>query len=806
MINFKTIFLAIFLALSQAVHSHAQSVAGFEARTFVSSSGYNLPYRLFKPANFQPGKKYPLVLFLHKEWDRGRDNLRQIKDILPWSKDDFQSKRPCFILAPQCPNWREVVQVYGFNNDLANAVYRDYVGSEKKWKRLSIPIGKHYTGKASSLFFFNDDWGKDTPLESLFRNVKVFEAGKEAKAATLVFKKEAFTPYAGGGRNNNPIIEDGGATVHLLGDTRRKIAFPYTVTKNTVIEFDFKSGFQGNLHGIGFDDDDALFETKWVQVDPGESAITQPAVPSAPLKSALELLLGALLKELPGIDANRLYLTGVGMGGSGVWDLMSRKPELFAAAVPISAAADYETAESIRNLPTWVFHGGADGNVQKTRNMIAALANAGGQPLYTEYSGVGWECWERAYSDPKLADWLFLQKRNTSSPSPPSNLKAIPMAVDRVALSWTAPLNARGVREYRVYRDGGEIASTKGARYTDTETNENEVHSYTVATVSERGTVSAKTALAWAKIGADTLPLKATSVQALGSPFLIQATFNKPLNPELAGNAANYVLDHGLTVNRAVVSKDRRSVLLTTPALQEGEKYSLILRDLRDTAAKPNSLQTNSKFDFTYSPELAAYWKFDDGEGNLGSDASGNNNAVIFRTSDWVRGKYGKALMFDGIPDHIAWARDSRSLDLRDAMTVSMWIKKSAGHYKKQVLLAKNRYYDKTLQFVLDLDDSQQVRAVVGTDTGIVFISGKRLDAKEWHHVAFSYGAGTLELFIDGVSQGKTSGGKLNVIHEAISVGGGYQGRDPFKGAIDEVHIYNRALSPAEAEALSLQE
>ena len=106
---------------------------------------------------------------------------------------------------------------------------------------------------------------------------------------------------------------------------------------------------------------------------------------------------------------------------------------------------------------------------------------------------------------------------------------------------------------------------------------------------------------------------------------------------------------------------------------------------------------------------------------------------------------------------------------------------------------------------MLDFDDLHRVRAIVGTmDKGDIVAIGKRLDARDWHHVAMTYGNNTLELFIDGVSQDKQVGGdKLVSVSELITIGAGQQGRDPFKGALDEIRIYNRPLAAEDIKALA---
>jgi predicted peptidase len=114
-------------------------------------------------------------------------------------------------------------------------------------------------------------------------------------------------------------------------------------------------------------------------------------------------------------DRNRVYLTGLSMGGEGTWSLAAAHPSRWAAIVPIAGGGDTETADKIKGIPCWCFHGDADQviPVRLSRDMINAIKNAGGKPLYTEYSGVGHDhnCWDRVYGNSDLYDWMLLQKR-----------------------------------------------------------------------------------------------------------------------------------------------------------------------------------------------------------------------------------------------------------------------------------------------------------------------------------------------------------------------------------------------------------
>lgn len=132
---------------------------------------------------------------------------------------------------------------------------------------------------------------------------------------------------------------------------------------------------------------------------------------SEPGKLAFELV-QALLKEFS-IDPKRLYITGLSMGGYGTWDIITRNPDTFAAAVPVCGGGDPANVDKIAKLPIWIFHGGKDPVVkpERSREMVAAIKNAGGEAKYTEYPDVGHDSWVKTYKDADMMAWLFEQKR-----------------------------------------------------------------------------------------------------------------------------------------------------------------------------------------------------------------------------------------------------------------------------------------------------------------------------------------------------------------------------------------------------------
>lgn len=114
------------------------------------------------------------------------------------------------------------------------------------------------------------------------------------------------------------------------------------------------------------------------------------------------------------VDPTRVHLTGLSMGGFGTWACLAKAPELYASGVPICGGGDPATAESIKDIPIWAFHGDKDQAVPvaKTREMEAALLKAGAKQFRsTYYPEEGHESWIPAYNNPALLAWMMLQQR-----------------------------------------------------------------------------------------------------------------------------------------------------------------------------------------------------------------------------------------------------------------------------------------------------------------------------------------------------------------------------------------------------------
>ncbi|MBN1510277.1 MAG: prolyl oligopeptidase family serine peptidase [Sedimentisphaerales bacterium] len=126
--------------------------------------------------------------------------------------------------------------------------------------------------------------------------------------------------------------------------------------------------------------------------------------------------LTALLDEIQSkcaVDPDRVYLTGLSMGGFGTWALGSAHPERFAAIAPICGGGQTYLARKLVNVPVWAFHGAKDPVVPlaESEAMVQAVTRAGGQAKLTVYPEAQHDSWTATYDDPEFYDWLLSHKR-----------------------------------------------------------------------------------------------------------------------------------------------------------------------------------------------------------------------------------------------------------------------------------------------------------------------------------------------------------------------------------------------------------
>ena len=142
--------------------------------------------------------------------------------------------------------------------------------------------------------------------------------------------------------------------------------------------------------------------------------VVSPQCPEGQWWQPVELT--ALLDEIVEkykVDQDRIYVTGLSMGGFGTWSLAAYAPHRLAAIAPICGGGETYWTERFSHLPVWVFHGAKDKGVplQRSEKMVESLKKHGGNVKLTVYPEAGHDSWTETYDNPELYEWLLEQKR-----------------------------------------------------------------------------------------------------------------------------------------------------------------------------------------------------------------------------------------------------------------------------------------------------------------------------------------------------------------------------------------------------------
>lgn len=164
------------------------------------------------------------------------------------------------------------------------------------------------------------------------------------------------------------------------------------------------------------------------------SFLLAPQLPTTDLWGGAGDLTSQILQDVISsyaVDTDRLYITGLSLGGLGVYGQLAGDPDLFAAALPLSATGNVNDAPLIKDVPLWAFHGELDTTIPLSlgQAMIDALIAAGGDPIFTVVPGAGHDIpWSGVYADDAVYEWMFSQ----SLPEASSGLGLTPLLLGLV--------------------------------------------------------------------------------------------------------------------------------------------------------------------------------------------------------------------------------------------------------------------------------------------------------------------------------------------------------------------------------------
>jgi hypothetical protein len=277
----------------------------------------------------------------------------------------------------------------------------------------------------------------------------------------------------------------------------------------------------------------------------------------------------------------------------------------------------------------------------------------------------------------------------------------------------------------------------------------------------------------------------------------------------VSGNAsdvngvANVVFRAGAVTIGAADTTAPYGVSWTTTSVANGTYVlTAIATDVAGNQATSAGVTVTVSNSWTIPGGLVAAYTFAEGTGGTTADVSGNGNTgTLAGGTAWsTAGRFGKAVSFDGVNDLVSVA-DAATLDLTTGMTIEAWVNPSALSAWRTVAL---KALPGGLAYALYAHDGAPRPAGTintgGSDVSAIGTTAPALGA--WTHLAVTFDGGTLRLYVNGGLVGtQAAAGALRTSADALTIGGNGVWSEWFAGLIDEVRIYNRALTQGEIQA-----
>ncbi|RJP63216.1 MAG: T9SS C-terminal target domain-containing protein [Ignavibacteriales bacterium] len=393
---------------------------------------------------------------------------------------------------------------------------------------------------------------------------------------------------------------------------------------------------------------------------------------------------------------------------------------------------------------------------------------------------------------------------------------AVPTGETKITLKWGEASDPEsGIAGYEIYRDINADPTTLYTTVGDTtefidETyNENKTYHYRIKAKNAAGLLSNNYSN---NVSATTLTdaTKPTvsSVTSKGDTFTVYVQFSERVEQTTAETKTNYSINKNVKVLGAKLALDLKTVTLTTTSMTD-TTYTITVKNITDRAITANKMVTSSTIfrHYNMASNMIAYYKLDDvqvsGSDTLILDGTSNaNNGTIKNGAFISEGLLGNALEFDGVNDFVQFTTSS-SFDINGpAVTVSLWTK--LAYVPADLPGAYGPLFDSDGdQYVLYEDKgNNELRFKTATTVSAERpgIPGADLIAGEWIHVVGVYDGSNAKIYLNGVLKDSHSlTGNVKSGQVAMLGKSGVQGTPSyFKGKIDHVEVFNRALSPEE--------
>ena len=406
---------------------------------------------------------------------------------------------------------------------------------------------------------------------------------------------------------------------------------------------------------------------------------------------------------------------------------------------------------------------------------------------------------------PSVAPFVRLPSPSEDSvpPTAPGSLVANG-GFGSAALSWTASTDNIGVAGYNVHRSttagftpgaGNLIAQPTGTSYTNTGLAAGTYY-YRVIARDLAGNLSAPSNQAIATVTSDTtFPAVAMTAPANGATVSGSVSVSANASDNVAVVGVQFLLD-GVALG-AEDTTSPYSISWNTATATNGT-HSVSAR-ARDAAGNQTTATAVSVTVSNAAPGgLIVGYGFEEGAGTTTADASGKGHVGTLSGAMWTTsGKNGKALSFDGVNDFVS-SPDAADLDLTNRMTLEAWVKPAALSDWNTVVMKEGTAT--TLAYSLYANNGKpRPSFTIRINADREAEGTVALPLNTWTHLAGTYDGTTMRLYVNGVQVGtRAQTGNVAASARTLRIGGNSIWGEYFNGLIDDVRIYNRALTPAE--------
>ena len=310
----------------------------------------------------------------------------------------------------------------------------------------------------------------------------------------------------------------------------------------------------------------------------------------------------------------------------------------------------------------------------------------------------------------------------------------------------------------------------------------------------------------------DTIAPKVTTAVA-GYGRKVAVTFSKPIARISAENTANYTISPEMKILSAQLQPNQPNgnsqiVVLDTAPLLDGVNYTLTLINITDCAKKPNSLAT-TKVEI-HNTGLVTHWKLNEGSGVAIADSSGFGNDARVKdtlTPAWEDGgdsHPGKVLNFNGMDNNVVVATTGFP-DLSIPFSIALWVNPARRQDEMADILGNHG--EPFMGFMFQQDGKKMNNYSLGYGDGKQWQGAGpiQLKASTWQHLTAVCDGENVILYIDGVEKARSQATTQLLPNSKLNfrLGQGHATARYFRGALSDVHVYSKALSPAEVAELA---